>query len=51
LVKQGYRVLHFTGSEVVANPHKVAFEALEMLGVYSGSFREFDPADPLGMGE
>ena len=51
LVKQGFRVLHFTGSEVVADPHKVAYEALEMLGVYSGSCRKYDPMDPLGTGE
>ncbi len=51
LVKQGFRVLHFTGSEVVADPHKVAYEALDMLGVYGGSYREYDPQDPLGVGE
>ena len=51
LVKQGFRVLHFTGSEVVADPHKVAYEALDMLGVYSGSLRKYDPTDPLGTGE
>ena len=36
-VKEGYRVLHFTGSDVVADPFKVAFEALEMMGVISAS--------------
>lgn len=51
LVKEGYRVLHFTGSEVVADPHKVAYEALDLLGVYSGSYRKFDPLNPLGVGE
>ena len=51
LAEQGFRVLHFTGSEVVADPHKVAYEALEMLGVYSGSCRKYDPMDPLGTGE
>lgn len=51
LVKQGFHVLHFTGSEVVADPHKVAYEVLEMLGVYSGSYRKYDPQDPLGVGE
>lgn len=46
-VKHGYRILHFTGSEVVADPHKVAFEALSLIGaVYSG--REYDPKFPLG---
>ena len=51
LVQQGLRVLHFTGSDVVADPHKVAYEVLEMLGVYSGSFRKYNPADPLGQEE
>lgn len=46
LVKQGYKVLHFTGSEVVADPYKVAFEVLFMTGV---TFREdYDPKFPLG---
>lgn len=51
LVKQGFRVLHFTGSEVVADPHKVAYEVLDMLGAYSGTYRKYDPLDPLGVGE
>ena len=51
LVKQGFRVLHFTGSEVVADPHRVAYEVLDMLGVFSGSFRKYDPQDPLGTKE
>lgn len=37
LVKSGFKVLHFTGSEVVADPYKVAFEALELLGVFVDS--------------
>lgn len=32
-------------------PVEVAYEALEMLGVYSGSCRKYDPMDPLGTGE
>lgn len=51
LVKQGFRVLHFTGSEVVADPHKIAYEVLDMLGVYGGSYRQYDHLDPLGAGE
>ena len=35
----------------MSDPHKVAYEALEMLGVYSGSCRKYDPMDPLGTGE
>lgn len=37
LVKQGYRVLHFTGSDVAADPFKVAHEALELAGVFEYS--------------
>lgn len=49
LVRSGYRVLHFTGSDVVADPFKVAFEALELLGVFVGSgIEEYDAASPLG---
>jgi len=49
LVKAGYRVLHFTGSEVVADPYKVAYEALDLVGlsVCSGS-EGYDPKNPLG---
>lgn len=50
-VRAGYRVVHFTGSDVVADPYAVAFEVLEMVGVFAGSGRqEYDPADPLGTG-
>lgn len=49
LVKQGYRVLHFTGSDVVADPFKVAREALELVGMFSYA-DEYNPADPLGRG-
>ena len=49
LVKRGYKVLHFTGSDVVADPYRVAFEALEMLGVFLGSRDEYDPKNPLGL--
>jgi len=49
LVKQGFRVLHYTGSDVVADPHRVAYEVLEMLGLYAyGSRESYNPADPLG---
>lgn len=50
LVSNRYRVLHFTGSEVVADPYKVAFEALLLLGVFCGMrSEEYDPKDPLDM--
>lgn len=50
LVKAGYKVLHFTGSEVVADPYKVAFEALSLMGMCSVSaVNEYDPSNPLGI--
>ena len=50
LVKKGYKVLHFTGSEVVADPFKVAYEALDLVGCFIGSCRaSYDPKDPLGL--
>lgn len=48
LVAAGYRVLHYTGSEVVADPYKVAFEAMNILGAV-GEREEYDPANPLGL--
>lgn len=50
LVKHGFRVVHFTGSDVVKDPFKVAFEVLEMIGVFTGSEREYNHEDPLGLG-
>ena len=50
LVKEGYKVLHFTGSEVNADPFKVAFEALSLVGLFIGSdIKEYDPENPLGV--
>lgn len=47
LVKQGYRVLHFTGSDVVRDPFKVAFEVLHLLNAtYDDSY---DPNNPTGL--
>jgi very-short-patch-repair endonuclease len=49
LVKAGYRVLHFTGSDVVADPFKVAYESLDLLGVFSGlGIDSYDKSNPLG---
>ena len=48
LVKQGYRVLHFTGSEIVADPFKAAYEVMCLL--CGARFSEYDPNDPLGLG-
>jgi very-short-patch-repair endonuclease len=51
LVKNGYKVLHFTGSEVVKEPYKVAHEALEMIGAFIGSgvSEEYDPSNIFGI--
>jgi very-short-patch-repair endonuclease len=51
LVKGGYRVVHFTGSDVFFDAHRVAFEVLELLGATGGSGREYSSADPLGLGD
>jgi very-short-patch-repair endonuclease len=50
LVRDGYKVLHFTGSEVNADPFKVAFEALSLAGLFVGADNEeYDPKNPLGV--
>ena len=50
LVRSRYRVIHFTGSDVVADPFRVAHEALEMAGVLLGTgLEEYNPHDPLGL--
>lgn len=46
LVKQGYRVVHYTGSEIVADPFKAAHEVLSLLN--SVCEPEYNRADPLG---
>lgn len=50
LVKEGFRVLHFTGSDVVSDPFKVAFEALSMIGFDALGGCEYNPKDPMDMG-
>ncbi len=47
MVKEGYAVLHFTGSEVVADPFKAAHEVLGLLGAVSES--TYDPSNPIGI--
>lgn len=48
LVRSGYRVLHFTGSDVVRDPFAVSYEALELLGVFMGYGEDsYDQANPL----
>lgn len=50
LTKAGYRVVHFTGSDVVADPFAVAHEVLEMVGLFIGEDSQYNKADPLGLG-
>jgi very-short-patch-repair endonuclease len=50
LVRAGYRVFHFTGSEVAADPFQVSYEALEALGLFAGNgYEGYDPSMPLGI--
>jgi very-short-patch-repair endonuclease len=49
LVRNGFRVLHFTGSDVVADPFRVAHEALDLLGVFDGVDTRYDAIQPLGV--
>jgi very-short-patch-repair endonuclease len=46
-VKAGYQVLHYTGSDVFADPYCVAFEILEVLGVLDED-EQYDSANPVG---
>ena len=49
LTKEGFRVLHFTGSDIVRDPFAAAYEALEMVAVTVGWFEKYDPENPLGI--
>ena len=51
LQRQGYRVLHFTGSDVVSDPYRVAHEVLSTIGVFGleSQSRTYDPSNPLGI--
>ena len=46
-VKAGYQVLHYTGSDVVADPYRVAFEILEVLDLLEDG-EQYDAANPAG---
>jgi very-short-patch-repair endonuclease len=51
LVRAGYRVIHFTGSDVVKDPFACAWEALHMVGLFVGTgLHDYDKVDPLGIG-
>jgi len=45
-VKQGYRVIHYTGSDVVKNPYLIAHEVISM---FIEGIDEFDESDPLSL--
>lgn len=48
LQRAGYKVLHFTGSDMVKDPFACAREALELVGVnFFGD--EYEASDPLGL--
>lgn len=46
LVAHGYRVVHFTGSDVVSDPFRVAYEVLNLLHATDGPY---DPQNPAGV--
>lgn len=46
LVRAGYRVLHFTGSDVVKDPYAVAHEVLAASGI---DLEPYNPANPFGV--
>lgn len=48
LQRWGLKVLHFTGSDLVADPFRVCHEVLQTLG--AGVDETYNPADPLGRG-
>ncbi|MCW5600428.1 DUF559 domain-containing protein [Nitrosomonas sp.] len=46
LIKEGYKVIHFTGSDVCADPHKVVFESLSMIGIPAYQVESLEELDP-----
>lgn len=48
LQKEGYKVLHYTGSDVATDPYRVAHEVLDMVGAF-GQPRAYDPKNPLSL--
>lgn len=50
LTKAGFQVLHFTGSDVVRDPYKVAHEVLDAVECYGGvGAGIYDPLNPFGI--
>lgn len=48
LVANGYRVLHYTGSEVVSDPYKVAYDALDIIRANQDR-EEYSPFNQFGI--
>jgi very-short-patch-repair endonuclease len=49
-VKEGYKVLHFTGSEVFKDPFAISYEVLDLIGcVQEMGITEYEPKNPLGI--
>lgn len=48
LIKSGYKVLHYTGSEVIKDPYKIAHEVLTMMGEI-GEDEVYDSSNPFGI--
>lgn len=49
LINSGYKVFHYTGSDVVSNPHHVVFEVIKSLNVpVFGTLEEHDPENRIG---
>jgi very-short-patch-repair endonuclease len=52
LIRAGYKVLHFTGSDVVKDPFACAFEVFQMVGAFTcRGIEDYDPRDPLFQGD
>jgi very-short-patch-repair endonuclease len=49
-VQNGYKVIHYTGSEVVKDPYRVAHEALKMAAAFVGSsIEDYDHENKFGV--
>lgn len=52
LTRQGFKVLHYTGSDVVRDPFRVAHEVMDTIECFGPvGLQKYDPADPLGQGD
>lgn len=49
LLQQGFSTIHYTGSDVVADPYRVAREALTMIGLMGAWDGEYQPTNPFGL--